>query len=1001
MKRRISVVLSFVLVFVGVFSNLSFVNAAASNYNYGEALQKVIMFYEFQRSGQLSDDIRNNWRGDSGLQDGADSGLDLTGGWYDAGDHVKFNLPMSYSTAMLAWAAYECEEELKAAGQLDYLKKEIKWATDYFIKCHPEKYVYYYQVGDGNKDHAWWGPAEVMQMARPSYKVTKSSPGSTVVAETAAALASASIIFKDDDPEYSALCLKHAKELYQFADETRSDAGYTAASGFYNSWSGFIDELAWAASWLYLATENENYLNKAETDASNFGKEQQTSYVGYKWAQCWDDVHYGAQILLAKITNKDVYKDNAQRSLDYWTTGTDTGEKITYSPKGLAWLSKWGSLRYSTTMAFMASVYADWNGCPSAKKDVYNNFAKKQIDYALGSSGRSYVVGFGQNPPKHPHHRTAHSSWSNSLAEPNNHRHVLVGALVGGPDSSDGYADDIMDYVSNEVACDYNAGFVGALAKLQGKFGGNPINNLDAIEKIPNDEIYIEASINSSASNFTEIKATLYNKTGWPARVTDKLSFKYFMDLSEIYEAGYTCDDITTSLVYGEGGVVSKLKVWDEENYIYYVEVDYSGVKIYPGGQSEHKKQTQFRIAAPTGTNFWNPNNDFSFNGLTDDPAVTQYIPVYDEDTLLFGKEVQKNKAPQVEIISPLNDDVFKKPSNENPIIIKANAISKSGNPISEVTFFENGEKIKTVKEAPYQINFVPKKEDNIVEKIEITAKAIDDSGLEGTSKPVNITVQYEDVPNPVVSISSPENNIVYEKVSSSNPIEFKADASITDGEITRIKYYVNDEEINEDYYIDNYKAEWYPTDFPDEDGVTTYTVKAVAISSYNTTAVDVGEFKVKFEKPPIELLVESYNNSRNLQSNAIDPHIQITNKSNEPIDVSKLKIKYFYTIDGEKQQNFWCDHAAIKGNGKYKSVSSVNGLFAKVDGENYVLEIGIGSKSMIEPNETLIVNVRFAKQDWSNYNQANDYSFMEKASNYEITDKINVYYNDVLISGK
>jgi len=65
------------------------------------------MFYEFQRSGKLPENKRNNWRGDSALNDGADNGLDLTGGWYDAGDHVKFNLPMAYAVTMLAWSVYE------------------------------------------------------------------------------------------------------------------------------------------------------------------------------------------------------------------------------------------------------------------------------------------------------------------------------------------------------------------------------------------------------------------------------------------------------------------------------------------------------------------------------------------------------------------------------------------------------------------------------------------------------------------------------------------------------------------------------------------------------------------------------------------------------------------------------------------------------------------------------------------------------------------------------
>ena len=77
-------------------------------FNYGEALQKSLMFYELQRSGDIDEaTARTNWRGDSGMTDGADAGLDLTGGLYDAGDNVKFNLPMAYTAAMLAWSVYE------------------------------------------------------------------------------------------------------------------------------------------------------------------------------------------------------------------------------------------------------------------------------------------------------------------------------------------------------------------------------------------------------------------------------------------------------------------------------------------------------------------------------------------------------------------------------------------------------------------------------------------------------------------------------------------------------------------------------------------------------------------------------------------------------------------------------------------------------------------------------------------------------------------------------
>jgi len=44
--------------------------------------------------------------------------------------------------------------------------------------------------------------------------------------------------------------------------------------------------------------------------------------------------------------------------------------------------------------------------------------------------------------------------------------HILTGALVGGPDDTDKYEDSRKDYVHNEVAMDYNAGFQTAVAGL-------------------------------------------------------------------------------------------------------------------------------------------------------------------------------------------------------------------------------------------------------------------------------------------------------------------------------------------------------------------------------------------------------------------------------------------------------------------------------------------------------------------------------------------------------
>lgn len=606
-------------------------SAGKGSYNYGEALQKALIFYELQRSGDIDEKTaRCNWRGDSGMNDGADAGLDLTGGLYDAGDNVKFNLPMAYTAAMLAWSVYEDGDAYEKSGQLEYALDSIKWINDYLIKCHPSKDVYYYQVGDGNADHSWWGAAEVMHMNRPSFKVDRNSPGSTVTAEAAAALASCAAVYKDIDGDYAKECLTHAKQLYEFAESTKSDSGYTAANGFYNSWSGFYDELSWAGMWLYIASSDKSYLEKAKTYEAQSGG-------NYKWTMCWDDKWAGAVCLLATHTGEQKYKDKIQKNLDWWTVGTG-GERVTYSPKGLAWLDSWGSLRYSTTAAFLAGVYADYKGCPADKAKVYSEFCEKQINYALGSTGRSFVVGFGENPPEHPHHRTAQGSWCDNMNEPNHHRHTLYGALVGGPDASDGYTDTVSDFNKNEVACDYNAGFVGALAKLYGKYGGQTIKDFGAIEPV-GEEMYVEYNTNAQGNGFTEIKAVVYNTTAWPARSSENLELRYFVDLSELYSAGKSAADVTVSLNYNQGAKYAGVFEWNKAKHIYYISLDFGGADIYPGGQSAYRCEVQFRMAAEG----WSADNDPSYKELVGSNGSSMVraksIGLYENGKLIYGAE--------------------------------------------------------------------------------------------------------------------------------------------------------------------------------------------------------------------------------------------------------------------------------------------------------------------------------------------------------------------------
>lgn len=449
------------------------------DFNYGEALQKSLLFYYAQRSGDLPDHNPIPWRGDSALNDGSDVGLDLTGGYYDAGDHVKFGLPGAASLTMLGWGAVEYQDAYQQSGQFEEILDSIKWGTDYILKAHVTDSQgtkeFYGQVGDGNIDHSFWGAPEDMTMERPAYKIDRQNPGSDLAGEAAASLAAASIVFRGVDEAYADTLLQNAEQLYDFADQYRgvyTDA-ITDAGQFYNSFSGFQDELVWGATWLHKANEaagdtDTTYLNKAESLYQG---------IGPGWTQSWDDKSYGAAILLAQETGKSEYKSDVEGWLNSWLPG---GSTPTYTDGGLAWLSQWGSLRYSANTSFLAGVYADTVNDPNGQ---YSDFAEGQIDYILGDNPRdfSYMVGFGEDYALNPHHRAA--SGVTNISDSRDNLHTLYGAMVGGPASADDfdYVDERTDFIRNEVAMDYNAGLTGALARMYGEFGGQTLDTISGV----------------------------------------------------------------------------------------------------------------------------------------------------------------------------------------------------------------------------------------------------------------------------------------------------------------------------------------------------------------------------------------------------------------------------------------------------------------------------------------------------------------------------------------
>ncbi|XP_076919885.1 endoglucanase 1-like [Bidens hawaiensis] len=477
---------SYICVTLFIISTLtcSFISAFTSQ-QYSDALTKSIMFFEGQRSGKLPANQRLKWRADSALHDGSSDNVDLVGGYYDAGDNVKFGLPMAFTTTMLAWSIIEFGEKMKS--ELGNAKEALRWGSDYLLKAAMAKPgTLYVQVGEPYSDHRCWERPEDMDTPRNVYKVSSKNPGSDVAAETAAALAAASIVFQDSDSSYSHKLLQTAKNVFELANQYRgsySDSLSSVICPFYCSYSGYNDELLWGASWIHKASKDASYLSYIQSNGPSMGSDEDD------FSFSWDDKRAATKVLLAK-DQFQTYKQHSDNYICSLIPGSSNAQHFTHG--GLFYKQGESNLQYVTTSTFLLLTYAKYLssngghascGVSTVPSEALIVQAKKQIDYILGDNPMkmSYMVGFGDKYPTRVHHRgssipsvrdhpdriscdAGHQYFNSGSPNPN----ALVGAIVGGPDSNDSYGDERGNYSESEPATYINAPFVGAVAFFSG-----------------------------------------------------------------------------------------------------------------------------------------------------------------------------------------------------------------------------------------------------------------------------------------------------------------------------------------------------------------------------------------------------------------------------------------------------------------------------------------------------------------------------------------------------
>lgn len=146
-------------------------------------------------------------------------------------------------------------------------------------------------------------------------------------------------------------------------------------------------------------------------------------------------------------------------------------------------------------------------------------------------------------------------------------------------------------------------------------------------------------------------------------------------------------------------------------------------------------------------------------------------------------------------------------------------------------------------------------------------------------------------------------------------------------------------------------------------------------------------------------LKLQLNNANKSGSSNTIFPWYNVVNTGNVPVNLETIKLRYYYTVNGEKKQNFWCDWSSAGSN-------NITGTFIKmpsgVDGADYCLELGFKSGAgVLQPGKSVEVQCRIAKEDWSNYSQSDDYSFNGNTTGYTDWSKVTGYINGRLVWGQ
>ncbi len=462
--------------------------AALSNDDYVEAAWMMTRFFGAQRSGQGPNWVLDGTNHTTSFTKDSYNGKDVSGGWFDCGDHVMYGQSQGFASYVLALSYAEFTEgfyDLYTGDYTDYKAskdysmkggkankvrdalEELRYEADFWVKAAIDGNNFVTVKGDGNADHTKWVTAGMMStLGSGEGGEPRSITGNANDAFTPGLAAATLAVMARVDPDTvnQAKYLKAAKTAYSYA---KSHQGVTNSGGFYEAdwWNGrWKDGPFLAALELYRTTKDASYKSDAEKyfadlkfESGSYSRLMYSNVVPLSVVMAYGVFEWVPET--GKYRDPQLYLDNyyaSEAKNDIFMKETGGGGSF--------------SVRSPSSGAFLYALYSKFTGDES-----YDNMIEKNVAYLLGdnSNKKSYVVGFsknGANAPKRPHHRGYYGNEDpgrevSGMGDPPE-KNKLLGGMIAGNFNDGNHSNDVSQWNVNEVCVDMNAPMVGALGYI-------------------------------------------------------------------------------------------------------------------------------------------------------------------------------------------------------------------------------------------------------------------------------------------------------------------------------------------------------------------------------------------------------------------------------------------------------------------------------------------------------------------------------------------------------